>query len=231
MLVDLHTHTYPGSDDSFMSPDELVETAKGSGLDGVCITEHDCFWDSSDILAISKRHSFLVLPGCEVNTDGGHVLVFGLDKYFLGMHKVAFLRHRVYQAGGVMVAAHPHRRRYRWEEARRPAAYESMVQSACDDPFFSFCDAIEVTNGRATDGENRFGLDLGGRLGLGSVGGSDSHRPTQLGTAATRFHARISSLDHLISEIKAGRFEPVALDWGRAERPDPLVTHHADRGK
>ena len=81
LYIDLHTHTYPNSDDSFLSPDELVEAAKGLGLDGVCITEHYYFWDPWDILALSKKHDFLALPGCEVNTDEGHVLVFGMEMY------------------------------------------------------------------------------------------------------------------------------------------------------
>ena len=86
-----------------------------------------------------------------------------------------------------------------------------MVDSARADPFFSVCDAIEVLNGRATDGETNFTLDVAGRLGLGMVGGRDSHRVSDLGNAATRFYEKITSLEDLISEMKAGRFEPAVL--------------------
>jgi len=125
-----------------VSPDELVDAAKGLGLDGICITEHDYFWDLDDIRALSRKHGFLVLPGCEVNTDGGHVLVFGLEKYVFGMHKAAFLRELVEQASGVMVAAHPYRRRYIRDGAKRLDDYRAMINNACRDEFFSFCDAI-----------------------------------------------------------------------------------------
>ena len=216
MLIDLHTHTFPNSDDSFVSPDELVDAAKGLGLDGICITEHDYFWDLDDIRALSRKHGFLVLPGCEVNTDGGHVLVFGLEKYVFGMHKAAFLRELVEQASGVMVAAHPYRRRYIRDGAKRADDYRAMVNNACRDEFFSFCDAIEVLNGRATGDETGFSRDLDRRLGLGAVGGSDSHRLEHLGNAATRFHRKVGCLEDLIGELKAGRFEPATLDGSLA---------------
>ena len=216
MLIDLHTHTFPNSDDSFVSPDELVDAAKGLGLDGICITEHDYFWDPDDIRALSRRHGFLVLPGCEVNTDGGHVLVLGLKEYVFGMHKAAFLRKLVEWAGGVMMAAHPYRRRYIRDGARRSGDYWAMVNNACRDDFFSLCDAIEMLNGRATDDETVFSQDLCRRLGLGAVGGSDSHRLTQLGNVATRFHGKITCLEDLIGELKTGRFEPATLSGSSA---------------
>ena len=49
MIIDLHNHTYPKSDDSFISPDELIIKAKDIGLDGICLTEHDSFWTNDDI--------------------------------------------------------------------------------------------------------------------------------------------------------------------------------------
>lgn len=218
MNIDLHAHTFPSSDDCAMSPDELVEAAKGAGLDGVCVTEHDRFWDPADIRALSKRHGFLVLPGCEVNTDGGHVLAFGLDRYVFGIHRVESLRRLVDLAQGVMVAAHPHRRRFLHERGASPDGPGPMVDRACADPFFAYCDALEVINGKAAEGENAFSLELARRLGKPMTGGSDSHRQSQMGAVATMFHDRITCLDDLIREIKTGRCEAVALEAGGVER-------------
>ena len=92
MLIDLHTHSYPKSDDSFMDVDTLVERSKALGLDGVCLTDHDAFWSWDEIHVLGRRHNFLVLPGTELNTDSGHVLVFGLHRYEFGVHKPDFLR-------------------------------------------------------------------------------------------------------------------------------------------
>ena len=110
MLIDLHCHTFPLSDDSFLSPDQLIERAKAVGLDGVCLTEHDFVWEPHKLRELAERHNFLVIPGIEVNTEDGHILVFGLNRYIYGMHRVAQLAQLVAEAGGAMVAPHPYRR-------------------------------------------------------------------------------------------------------------------------
>ena len=75
-----------------MSVDELIEGSKSLGLDGICLTDHDSFWTDDEVQNLSIKHDFLVLPGCEINTESGHVLVFGLKRYEFGMHRAAFLQ-------------------------------------------------------------------------------------------------------------------------------------------
>ena len=211
MLIDLHNHTYPKSDDSFMSPDELVDAARLAGLDGVCITEHDDFWPLDDAAELTKRHGILVLPGAEINTDAGHVLVFGLRRYRFGMHKPSFLRAEADSLGAVLIAAHPYRRRYLEDPASDPDVRAEMLARAIADPHLRIFDAVESFNGRGSHNENLFAHDLNQTLGLPCVGGSDAHRIHQIGTAATRFQRRINSLDDLITEIRTGRTAPVQL--------------------
>ena len=210
MLVDLHTHTSLHSDDSSLSLDHLIEAAKAAGLDGVCITDHDYFWDPEDVRTVSKRHDFLVLPGCEVNTDGGHLLVFGLHRYVFGMHKTEYLARLVAEAQGAMVAAHPHRRRLLTGQDHEPREVELLLEAAAEDPVFGSCHAVETLNGRATEREREFSMELAHRLGKAGAGGSDAHDASQVGRAATRFEVRIAHLEDLIREIRAGRFEAVA---------------------
>ena len=214
MLIDLHTHSYPKSDDSFVGIDELIERAKAIGLDGICLTEHDFFWSADEVRELSRRHEFLVLPGCEINTDTGHAIVFGLDHYVFGLHKPDFLRDAVRRRGGVIIAAHPYRRRFLGDPGWKPEARREMLERAGSDRFFEFCDAIETVNGRGTVMENRFSRDLGELLGAKMTGGSDAHRLEQLGTAATRFQRPIAGLDDLITELREGRFKAVALRIG-----------------
>ena len=45
MIIDIHTHTYPTSDDSTLTPEQLIKQSKHAGLDGICLTDHDGFWD------------------------------------------------------------------------------------------------------------------------------------------------------------------------------------------
>lgn len=211
LLIDLHTHTYPKSDDSFVSVDDLIDRAKALGLDGICLTEHDQFWSLEDVKALSRRHEFLVLPGSEINTDAGHILVFGLQEYVFGVHKPAFLRRMVNLSGGAMIAAHPYRRRYLSEPGKNPDARADMLQRAVGEDVFLMCDAIEGFNGRGKPDENEFAVDLGNAFALQATAGSDAHRLEQLGTVATRFDRRIGDLEALVTEIKAGRFRPEAL--------------------
>ncbi|PKB78205.1 MAG: hypothetical protein BZY88_19435 [SAR202 cluster bacterium Io17-Chloro-G9] len=214
MLIDMHTHSYPKSDDGFMGVDDLIEESKSKGLDGVCLTDHDVFWSDEEVSTLTRRHNFLVLPGCEINTDTGHVIVFGLDRYIFGLHKPDFLRGMVTQGGGVLIAAHPYRRRFLEEPAQKPSARAEMLDRACNDGFFAICAAIEGINGRANDLQTDFSLDLGNRLEMKMTGGSDAHRVDQLGTAATRFQREITGLDDLIQELKGGRFQAVDLRNG-----------------
>ena len=219
MIIDLHTHSFPRSDDSFVGPDELIEKAKLIGLDAICFTEHDYFWDVDSLQGLSARHDFLVLSGSEINTDSGHVLAFGLTGYRFGMHKVHVLGDLTRQAGGALIAAHPYRRRFLPEHAHKPDYYQSMIDDACTDPIFRVCDAVEGLNGRATEGETKFSLDLSDQLEMRTVGGSDAHRLHTLGAAATEFHRRVDSVETLVQEIKAGRFHHVALVEDPAAQP------------
>ena len=149
MLIDLHTHSYPKSDDGFMGVDDLIEGAKSHGLDGVCLTDYDAFWSMDEVRCLGRKHDFLLLPGCEINTDTGHVIVFSLERYVFGLHKLDFLRQEVRRDGAVIIAAHPYRRRFLEEPARQPSAREEMLDRATGDEFFGICNAIESINGRA----------------------------------------------------------------------------------
>ena len=211
MLIDIHTHTYPTSDDSILTPEELITKAKRIGLDGVCITDHDRFWDPNDILALSRKYDYLVLPGCEVTTEEGHMLVYGLQEYIFGMHKASYVKELVDDAGGAMVVAHPYRRFYRKQAHTSEEAYEEMLTRACRNKVFGFIDAVEIFNGRGTDEENHFAGDIADRFGLSATGASDAHSIEQVGTYATRFRQPVRDLDDFITELKAGRFSPYAL--------------------
>ena len=211
MLIDLHTHSYPHSDDSFMSVDELIEGSKSLGLDGICLTDHDAFWTDEQIRDLSSKHEFLVIPGCEINTEAGHVLVFGLSQYEFGMHKPEFLRASVDQVDGVMIAAHPYRRRFLEEPAERPGVREEMLERASGDGFFRMCRGIEALNGRGLAIQNQFSLELGGRLNTNMTAGSDAHKVEQIGTVATEFQRPVSCLEDLIRELREGRYQPVDL--------------------
>tara|TARA_B100000809_G_scaffold251139_1_gene284324 strand:+ start:329 stop:937 length:609 start_codon:yes stop_codon:yes gene_type:complete len=194
-----------------MSVDELIERSKSLGLDAICLTDHDAFWTTEQIDDLSNSHNFLIIPGCEINTEAGHVLVFGLSKYEFGMHKPEFLQACVDKAGGAMIAAHPYRRRFIEEPAEKPGVREEMLERAGGDEFFQMCQGLEALNGRGLSIQNQFSLDLGGMLSVSMTAGSDAHKVEQIGTVATEFERPVSCLADLIKELQAGRFHPVDL--------------------
>lgn len=210
VLIDLHTHTYPLSHDSLLSPDELVDAARSAGLDGICLTEHDFFWDPAEVTALSRRHNFLIIPGVEVNTEDGHIIVFGLDRFVYGMHRLHELAQLVEQAGGVMIAAHPYRRQLPFE-LRHEGDWSDALERVLANPAYRNVCAIETINGRGSDRENAFSQALCERLRLPAVAASDSHERKDVGRCATDFQRRISSLEDLIEELRAGRASPVLL--------------------
>ena len=207
LLIDLHTHTYPLSHDSLLSPDDLIDASKQAGLDGVCLTEHDFFWEPETAAELSKRHSFLVIPGIEVNTEDGHILVFGLDGFVYGMHRMHELARMAEAAGAVMIAAHPYRRQLPFE-LRHDGDWTNALERAASNPAYAHVAAIETHNSRGSDRENAFSAEVCARLNLPATAASDAHDRKDIGRCATQFDRKITCLDDLVTELKSGRFKP-----------------------
>ena len=210
MLIDLHTHTQPLSHDSDLTPDALIEAAKKAGLDGVCLTEHDFFWEREKVEELGKRHDFLVIPGIEVNTESGHVVVFGLEEFVYGMHRLGELVELVEASGGAMIAAHPYRRQLPFELTQE-GDWSEALERASENEAYRHVQAIETLNGRGTERQNAFSAALCERHGLAQVAGSDAHSAVDVGTCATEFEAQIGDLTDLIAALKSGRFRPQSL--------------------
>jgi predicted metal-dependent phosphoesterase TrpH len=190
-----------------MTPDELIDAAKKAGLAGVCLTEHDFFWDQEKAAELGQRHNFLVIPGIEVNTEHGHILVFGLERFVYGMHRFATLAAMVEEAGGAMVAAHPYRRQLPFE-LRDSGDWTDALERALLNPAYDGVHAIETQNGRGSERENAFALEVCERLGLPRTAGSDGHRKADVGACATEIEGPVEGLEGLIARLREGRCHP-----------------------
>ena len=217
MLIDLHTHTSPLSWDSFLEPDELVERSKQSGLDAIVLSEHDASWDAEEVKALSKRHNFIVLAGMEINTEEGHILVYGMHKYVFGMHRVSELAGHVDESGGIMFQAHPYRRQHPWNWESEKEWVNAFERSERNDAL-NYVHGLEVLNGRGKINENQFAQILRDRLALPGTAGTDSHAVEDIGKCATYFDADIRSEDDLIDALRNGRYWPLDVTKGEVTK-------------
>ncbi len=211
-VIDLHVHTTKGSSDSSLSPQEMAEEAKRLGLPGLCVTEHNTLWDRHEFADFARKHDLLLIRGVEVDTDMGHVLVFGLDGYVSGISQIRELRREVDRVKGFMITAHPFRGVHSPGGMRRPLLYRdgsplpASIDEAAGHPVFGYADAVEVANGNTVDSENAFARDVAERVSLRGTGGSDAHSVQGLGRCATVFEDDIRSEEQFIQALRLGRY-------------------------
>ena len=233
MLIDLHTHTHPRSWDSYLTPDELVERSRAAGLDAIVLSEHDWAWEPEAVRALAKRHNFPVFAGIEINTEDGHMLVYGLHEYVFGMHRAHELAEHVERIDGVMVGAHPYRRQMPWHWDDEQEYLDALLRAQSNEAY-RFVAALEVVNGRGTLRENGFSQQLAAAMGMPGTAGTDSHQRTDIGKTATYFEREVRDERGLIEEIRAGRIWAVDRTGGEVTEdgahfavPDDLPAAYA----
>ena len=203
MRIDLHNHTTVHSPCSTMSPDRMMEAAKETGLDGICITEHNKIWTPEEAAALSEKHGLPVFRGIEITTTGGDILVFGMEEEPIELWTPARLKEKVDEAGGVAIAAHP----FRGFLVFGFGALKMDLGDAMDNPTFAQVHGLEICNSLVTDEENRLARRVAEEMGLLGVGGSDSHRAVAVGTCVTDFEDEITNEEQLVKAILSGRFQ------------------------
>ncbi|WP_290810485.1 PHP domain-containing protein [Halovivax sp.] len=198
--VDLHAHTrfFHGRQrlgDRFdpVGHRLLVRAATRRGLDGVATTNHDYYTRfGSDGVA--------TIPGIEITTDRGHVLVVGPDppaRTEPGTLTPAEAVELAHDRGCAAIVAHPFR--------------NSTVRDVSDVPF----DAIEV-NGKHPRSRPLV-EQLAAERDLPLVGGSDAHFPFEVGRAFTRVDADDLTPGAVVDAIRDGRVD-FRISNGRVDR-------------
>jgi hypothetical protein len=202
MRIDLHIHTRPRSPCSLIDPKELLVEAKRTGLDAICLTEHQHRWDPRDVEALSREGGIPVFQGNEITTNQGDILVFGYAEDVKGVVSLTDLRAEVRKAGGLMIAAHP----FRGFLLFGIAQLRLDVEQASRRPVFQNVDAVEILNCKVTDSENEMARRVAERLGLLAAAGSDAHRLDEVGQCLTVLERDVRSERALVEELRAGRF-------------------------
>lgn len=84
--ADLHIHSYGGSydvTDQDMTPKNIVNLALEEGLEVISITDHNSIDNIAQAINYAKGKPILVLPGVELSTPQGHLLVYCPDNHML----------------------------------------------------------------------------------------------------------------------------------------------------
>ncbi len=207
MILDLHNHSIM-SDDGRAKVENYCQWIKKRelGLDGFVLTEHRQFDDRSDYRKLEDETGLLILKASEVETDYGHVLVFGVNDDMRAAYDFAridlpleLVIRETDRCGGIAVPCHPGRPRVGMcahFEAKGPVEGVRV---------------IETLNGGSRGDEDAAALALAEARGYRGIGGSDAHIVSQIARCVTRFPNPIRDADGLVAALRAGEFE--ALSW------------------
>lgn len=211
MILDLHLHS-ESSDDS-RAPVEaylkiLARKRDERPLDGFVLTEHRKFDLDADYRALEDKYGLRILRGAEVETEYGHILVYGVNRDMVRRFDFANVRlsaqeviHEVERMGGIACPCHPGR-----VNVGLCAHYERL-------PALEGVVAVEALNGGSKPAENARVQDLMREHGYYGFGGSDSHLVSFIGICATEFDDPIADEEGLVEALKRGRYR--AVDFRR----------------
>lgn len=205
MILDLHTHSIK-SDDGRAKVENYCQWIRTRELpiDGFVLTEHRQFDLESDYSKLARDFDLTILKGAEVETEYGHVLVFGVTEPlmksfdFSNIHlPIADVIEACRIHGAVPVPCHPGRTRVgmcaHLEEFGIP---EGVT-------------IVETYNGGSRDDEDQVAQAMAEAQNYLGIGGSDAHIVSHVGRCATRFPAPLGTESDLVDALTAGEFEAV----------------------
>ncbi|MDD1717446.1 MAG: PHP domain-containing protein [Methanoregulaceae archaeon] len=188
LTCDLHIHSNFSRDGESSVRDCLMRAAD-VGLDAIAITDHDTLEGAR--AALSRKSRVIVIPGIEISTVQGHLIVLGtLDPIPPGLDVIETIR-IAHDLGGVVVLPHPF---HMWRHG-------VAVQFRAAMPAV---DAIETFNSRYIVGTaNKKAARVARILGKPCVGGSDAHNARYIGFGRTYVSAEPDT-DSILDAIRNG---------------------------
>ena len=224
MRLDFHTHGKLAKKLPFSTTytDWLFGEARRAGLDALCLTEHFNTLQFTDLYAylasVSRRtgdtleleNGLRIFPGMETDVaEGGHILSIGPMEAILELNhrlephkeKGKFLSFEalmdLFEAYPVLVGCgHPYR-----APGHVPELPEEQLSR------LSFLDLngkdLELDRVRT----EKLTYDLGRRLKIPVVSGSDTHQAVQYGCVTTVFEEEYTTISALKEGMDAGRYE------------------------
>jgi predicted metal-dependent phosphoesterase TrpH len=170
LRVDMHTHTM-WSGDSTTTPDEFAAAVADSGIDVVCVTDHNAI---AGALELRERLAARVVVGEELRTAAGEIIgLFLTERIPQGVGHLDAAR-AIRDQGGVVYVPHP------FDPMRRNLSEAALYELAEAD----LIDAVEVLNAKTSlVSLNRRAAEFAAEFGIVAGAGSDGHVPDALGAA------------------------------------------------
>jgi hypothetical protein len=194
MKFDLHVHSNY-SKDSNSSHDDIFEVILKRGLDGFAICDHDTVEGglACEKRALERGLDITVIPGVEVTSSKGHILVLGIRKNIESLLSPEETIERARRLGGTVIIPHPFK-----QSSHGIGSFEGLD-----------IDAVEVFNSRCIlNTANLKAETESKRLGIPGVGGSDSHVPEMVGQAYTEIDASENTMEAVLRAIREGKVAP-----------------------
>jgi len=220
-VYETHLHTSEASACGITTGAEAVSAYIKLGYSGIFVTDHffngNCAVDDNlkwkdkieayctgyeNAKKAAAGLDFSVFFGIEFNFSGDEYLIYGITKEWLIEHpEIMNLSHSelfntIDRAGGLMVQAHPFRKR----------SYIRSINLHPDDVH-----AVEVYNAANAPEENEQALEYAALHHLPGTSGSDMHNVNDLYClGGTAFEKKLESVQDFVAQIKSGKgFRPL----------------------
>ena len=168
--VDMHSHTM-WSGDATTTPDELEEAVRSSGIDVLCITDHNAI---NGALELVERLPCRVVVGEELRTGAGEIIgLFLIERLPFGLSAMEAAG-RIRDQGGLVYVPHP------FDPMRANLRERELVELV----EAGMVDAIEVRNAKTSlEHLNHQAAEFAARHEVAAGAGSDAHVPEAIGAA------------------------------------------------
>jgi predicted metal-dependent phosphoesterase TrpH len=225
VILDMHVHT-AASDDSTATIEGYVELIvayrKFHPFDGFVLTEHRTYTPGLSLRRYWDEYGVLVLQGVEIDTNIGHLLVYGindrvLERFDLSqrMHDGRRIISELTSLGAAAAPSHPF----------RESAFGTVMER--DITEVSGVQMLESYNGQNRQKQNERAAALAAQHNLRELGGSDAHylSPRWFLTCATAFDDTFTSSEELVEALHYGTYSPIVLpEVDEADLPSPTPT-------
>jgi predicted metal-dependent phosphoesterase TrpH len=209
--VDMHTHTM-FSGDSTTTLDEIVESVIESGIDVLCVTDHNALEGAVRLRTILEEDGICrVIVGEEVKTHTGEIIGLFLSERIPFGETAVRTCEMIRAQGGIVYVPHP------FDPMRRNITEDSLVDIASR----GLVDAVEVHNSKTSlQSLNAQARRFAGERDLAMGSGSDAHVPHALGSAYVEMPDFDGPHDFL-ARLREGRV--VGHHWDKARPWSPRI--------